>query len=233
MDISFKILRFDPDKDKRPYYRKYTLEVEPGMTVLDGLNEIKWRQDGTLSYRRSCRSAICGSCAMTINGVNRLTCNTQILALKRKTVVVEPLRRFPIIKDLIVDMDPFFEKIAIIKPYLIAHSPGGPRERLQGPEDRKLLDEAVTCILCGACTSSCPSYWYNKNYLGPAALFKAYRFIFDSRDEGSEERLKIISDRDGVWRCHSIFNCVEACPKSLNATYAIAELKKKLVTTKL
>jgi len=233
MEITFKISRLDPDKDKRPYYRKYTVKVEPGMTVLDALNEIKWREDGTLSYRRSCRSAICGSCAMTINGVNRLACNTQILHLKKKTVVVEPLRRFPIIKDLIVDMDPFFEKIAIIKPYLIAHSPGGPRERLQSPEDRKLLDEAVTCILCGGCTSSCPSYWYNKNYLGPAALFKAYRFIFDSRDEGTEERLGIISDRDGLWRCHSIFNCVEACPKSLNPTYAIAELKKKIVTTKL
>lgn len=228
---TFRIFRFDPDRDKEPRYREYQVECPKGSTVLDALNQIKWKQDGTLSYRRSCRHGICGSCAMTINGKNNLACESQVENLKG-IIWVEPLRSFPIIKDIIVDMDPFLEKLKAIKPYFIAGTPPTDKERLQSPEERKLLDGSYECILCGCCTSSCPSFWADKNFLGPAALLKAYRFIFDSRDEGTQERLVILDNKHGLWRCHTIFNCAEACPKGLNPTWAISKLKQKVIREK-
>jgi succinate dehydrogenase / fumarate reductase iron-sulfur subunit len=232
MQRTFKIYRFNPESDKKPYWKTYTVEATPGMTVLDGLHQIKWFQDGTLSFRRSCRSGICGSCAMCINGENGLACETQIANLKG-IIKLEPLPGFKHIRDLVVDLDPFFAKLKEVKPYLINYTHPPAQERRQSPEERKVIDEAVNCILCGACTSSCPSYWYNEDYLGPAALYKAFRYIFDSRDEGKYERLHLLNDKQGLWRCHTIFNCVEACPKSLNPTQAIAELKKEIVKAAL
>jgi succinate dehydrogenase / fumarate reductase iron-sulfur subunit len=228
----FRIFRFNPELDPEPRYDHFMVECPRGFTVLDALNEIKWRQDGTLSYRRSCRHGICGSCAMTINGKNRLACETQIQQLKG-TIWVEPLRSFPVIKDLIVDLSDFYERYEAVRPYLIAGTPPTDKERLQSPEQRRLLDGSYECILCGCCTAACPSYWADKDFLGPAALLKAYRFIFDSRDEGTEERLVILDNKHGLWRCHTIFNCQEACPKGLNPTWAISRLKQKVIRERL
>lgn len=224
--VTFKIYRYNPEKDKKGTFEEFKVDSHDGWTILDYLNYIKWYIDGSLTYRRSCRSAICGSCAMTINKVNRLACHTQLSELGTNEVVVEPLKSFPVIKDLAVDMDHFYEKIEAVKPWLIVNRPLGDKEMYQTEEERNKVDLAVMCILCGSCTSSCPSYWYNKDYLGPAALYKAFRFAFDSRDDGLHERLDIVNDKNGMFRCHTIFNCVESCPKTLNPTHGISELKK-------
>ena len=233
--ITFRINRFNPDDERRGHYvQEYQLDVEKGTTLLDALNEIKWKQDGTLTFRRSCRSGICGSCAMTINGVNNLACETQVLRLGGSTITVEPMRGYPVIKDLVVSLDPLVRGLLAVKPWLITHSaPSSDQERLQSPEEREKIDGLYECILCGSCTSSCPSFWADKEYIGPHAALKAYRFIADSRDEGSAEHLRALDDRHGLWRCHTIFNCVEACPKDLNPTKAISELKKELVRRRL
>jgi succinate dehydrogenase / fumarate reductase iron-sulfur subunit len=233
MKYTFSIQRFDPSKDKKPYRRKYVIDVEQTDRVLDCLDKIKWEIDGTLAYRRSCAHAICGSDAMMINGKNILACQILVQDLKKKFVKIDPIPSLPIIKDLVVDMDDFFAKYDVVKPYLITKTPPPEEERLQSQKDRALIDEAVNCILCGACSSSCPSSWSNDSYLGPAALLKAYRFIFDSRDEASEERLDVVDQSDGVWRCHTIFNCVEVCPKEINLTWHISQLKKRLVGREL
>jgi len=229
--LTFKINRFNPDDERRDHYmQEYQIDVEKGATVLDCLNEIKWSQDGTLTFRRSCRSGICGSCAMTINGVNNLACEVQALALGPKPIVIEPLRGYPVIKDLVVSLDPLVRGILAVKPYLISNTPPPTdQERLQSPEERAKIDGLYECILCGSCTSSCPSFWADKEYLGPHAFLKAYRFVADSRDEGAQEHLEALDDKHGLWRCHTIFNCVEACPKDLNPTKAISELKKEVV----
>jgi succinate dehydrogenase / fumarate reductase iron-sulfur subunit len=233
--ITFKINRFNPDDERRGHYvQEYRLDICKGCTLLDALNEIKWKQDGSLTFRRSCRSGICGSCAMTVNGVNMLACETQVLSLGTGTVTVEPMRGYPVVKDLVVSLDPLVRGIMAVKPYLITNSPPpSDQERFQSQADRAKLDGLYECILCGACTSSCPSFWADKNYLGPHAFLKALRFVADSRDEGNREHLEALDDRHGLWRCHTIFNCVEACPKDLNPTKAISELKKELVKQKL
>lgn len=234
MNCTFKVFRYNPETDEKAYTREYKVPVNPGMTVLDAMRFIKDELDGTIAFRRSCRHGICGSCAMTINGINRLACETQISRLKTRRIEVEPLRAYPVIRDLVVDMNPFFERYERVKPYLITHKPPPTdRERLQSPEERKLLDGSYECILCGSCTSSCPSFWADKEFLGPAAMLKAYRFVFDSRDEGSGERLDIINDGHGLWRCHTIFNCVEACPKSLNPTSRLSALKKEVLKRRI
>ena len=222
-----KILRYDPARDKKPSWQDFDMELDPESTILDVLNEIHWQLDGTLAYRRSCRSAICGSCAMKVNGQNILACETPIHKLKGK-IRIEPLPGFPILKDLVVNMDNFFEKMNKIKPYLIVDKPIPDKEFVQTPEEFEFIREAATCILCGACTSSCPSLWANDNYMGPAALLKAYRYIFDSRDDGANERLDIVNDKNGIWRCHTIFNCMEACPKSIKITEYLSRLKVKV-----
>ncbi|MBC8205435.1 succinate dehydrogenase iron-sulfur subunit [bacterium] len=217
---------------KSQRYQCYKVDVRPGWTVLDALHEIKWNQDGTLTFRRSCRHGICGSCAMQINGLNALACETQIKDLKRKPIVVDPLPGFKVIKDLAVDMDPFFELLERVKPYLINDALPPAKERIQSPEDFAKISSAINCILCSACTSSCPSYWADKSYLGPAALLKAYRYIFDTRDQGSEERINALDNQHGLWRCHTIINCVDACPKDLAPTEAISRLKNRIVSEK-
>ncbi len=229
MKVTIKIKRFDPEKDKQPYFKSYELEAEPMDRVLDAINEIKWHQDGTLTYRRSCAHGICGSDAMLINGRNRLACKVLIKDIGNK-ISVEPLRGFKIVKDLVVDMEPFFEKYKTVKPYLINDDDVGEREeRLQSPEERARYDDTTKCILCAACTTSCPSFWANDEYIGPAAIVQAHRFIFDSRDKGKEERMDVLNETMGVWRCRTIFNCVDACPREINVTKAIQEVKKALL----
>jgi len=229
MQVTFRVLRYNPEKDKEPHFQDYRIEADPTMTVLDSLHRIKWDLDGTLSFRRSCAHGICGSDGMKINGKNGLACSTLLKDLNtKKHITVEPLPSMPIVKDLIVDMNDFYKKNETVKPYLINDIPAPPDgERLQSNEDAEKLFESAKCIMCACCTTSCPSTWSNENYLGPAALLKAYRFVFDTRDEGADERINIIDSPDGIWRCHTIFNCVDACPKEINITWHISQLKKK------
>jgi succinate dehydrogenase / fumarate reductase iron-sulfur subunit len=232
IQVKLKVFRFNAEKgDKKPRYDKFTIEAMPTDKVLDLLHRVKWEQDGTLSFRRSCAHGICGSCAMKINGANMLACEANLKNFRDPTnIVVEPLESLPILKDLVVDLTDFFKKYEIVKPYLINKTPPPSTERLQSPEEHQLINESTWCIQCAACTTSCPSSWKNPQFLGPAALLKSYRYSFDSRDEGAHERMQILDNNDGVWRCHTIFNCVEACPKDINITWHISELKKRLVS---
>ena len=228
MKVKFKIKRFHPETDKKPYFQSFEVELEPTDRVLDGLNAIKWYQDGTLAFRRSCAHGICGSDAMRINGVNRLACKVLIQDVGDR-ITLEPLLGLPVIRDLIVDMEPFFEQYRSVMPYLINDDLPPAQERLQTPEERARFDDTTKCILCAACTTSCPSFWFNRRYVGPAAIVNAHRFIFDSRDQGAQERLQILNHSDGVWRCRTIFNCVEACPREIKITEAIEEVKRELM----
>jgi len=229
---SFKIQRFNPDKDKRSHYEDYQVDLETTDRVLDGLNEIKWRQDGTLTYRRSCAHGVCGSDAMRINGRNRLACKLLVKDLPGQ-VTIEPMLGFTVIKDLVVDLEPFFEKYRSIAPYLINDSAPPETERLQSPEDRARYDDGTKCILCAACTTSCPPFWANKEFVGPAAIVNAHRFIFDSRDQGADERLGVLNTRNGVWRCRTVFNCTDACPRDIEITRAIEDVKRTLLFGRL
>jgi len=233
MEVKVKILRFNPETDKRPHYQTFRVEAEPTDRVLDLLEKIKGYQDGSLAFRRSCAHGICGSDAMRINGVNRLACKTLVKDVGKGTITVEPLLGLPLIKDLIVDMEPFFEHYESVMPYLINDEPPPLKERLQSPEERERFDDTTKCILCAACTTSCPSFWANGAYIGPAAIVNAHRFIFDSRDRGAAERLAVLNARSGVWRCRTIFNCVEACPRGIDVTRAIAEVKRALLFSSL
>ena len=228
MKVTLKIKRFNPEKDTEPYWGEYPVETEPTDRLLDALNYVKWYLDGTLTFRRSCAHGICGSDAMLINGANTLACKVLLQNLGSK-ITIEPMRGFKVIKDLLVDMDAFFEKYRKVQPFLITRTPEPEKERLQSIDDREAFEDTTKCILCGACTTSCPSFWANEDYVGPAAIVNAHRFIFDSRDEGREERLEILGAADGVWRCRTIFNCVEACPREINITRAIGEVKKALL----
>ncbi len=228
MDVQLRILRFDPEKDKAPHWETYQVDVDPMTRVLDLLIKVKAERDGSLSFRRSCGHGICGSDAMMINNRNRLACKTRVDQVGRK-ISVAPLPGLPVFKDLIVDMEGFFTKYRSVKPFLINDSPPPGRERLQSPEDRARYDDTTKCILCAACTSSCPSFWARNEYVGPAAIVQAHRFIFDSRDRGAEERLDILSDENGVWRCRTIFNCVDACPRGIKITRAILEVSSAIV----
>ena len=231
MQVTLKIRRFNPENDAEPWWGEYQFEAEPTDRLLDALNHVKWYLDGTLTFRRSCAHGVCGSDAMLINGRNGLACKLLLKNLGSR-ITVEPMRGFHVIKDLLVDMDLFFDKYKAIRPYLITNSPEPDQERLQSPEDREKFDDTTKCILCGACTTSCPSFWANPDYVGPAAIVNAHRFIFDSRDEGKEERLDILNTTEGVWLCRTIFNCVEACPRGINVTRAIGEIKKTLLFRK-
>jgi succinate dehydrogenase / fumarate reductase iron-sulfur subunit len=222
---TLKILRFNPTEDRQPVYREYKVEVEPTDRVLDALNSLKWYQDGTVTYRRSCAHGVCGSDAMRINGVNRLACKTLMRDVGSQ-VTVEPLMGFRVLKDLVVDMEPFFAQYRSVFPYLINDSTPPERERLQSIEEREIFDDTTKCILCAACTTACPSFWANDEFVGPAAIVNAHRFIFDSRDHGAAERMERLDSREGVWRCRTIFNCTEACPREIKITKAIGEVKK-------
>ncbi len=228
MKVKFKIKRFDPETDAKPWWGEFEVEAEPTDRVLDVLHKIKDYQDGTLAFRRSCGHGICGSDAMRINGRNLLACKVLIKDVGSK-VTVEPLLALPVIKDLIVDMEPFFAKYRSVMPFLVNDDPPPPRERLQSPHDRVLFDDTTKCILCASCTTSCPSFWANEKYVGPAAIVAAHRFIFDRRDQATQERLEILNERDGVWRCRTVFNCVEACPREIDVTRAIGEVKKAIL----
>ena len=231
MQVLFKILRSDPEAGAKPRWVEYKVEMEPTDRVLDGLEAIKGRLDGTLSLRRSRAHGVCGSDAMVINGRNRLACKVLVKSLKQP-ITIEPMRGFKVLKDLVVDMGPFFEKYRSVQPYLIEKGEAPAKERLQSPEQRERFDDTTKCILCGACTTSCPSFWADHDYVGPASIVQAHRFLFDSRDQGKEERLAILNGREGVWRCRTVFNCVEACPRGINVTRAIGEVKQAIARGK-
>ncbi|KAK3582615.1 hypothetical protein CHS0354_024169 [Potamilus streckersoni] len=230
MKLEVTIKRFNPEVDSAKGIEKtYITEADPHERVLDVLNKIKWEQDGTLSYRKSCAHGVCGSDAMMINGENKLACVTLVKDIKSDKLFIEPLPGASVIKDLIVDMDPFWNKYKTVLPYLITDEPTPENERYQHPDDHLLIEESTKCILCGACSFSCPSTWSDSEYLGPAALLKAYRFIFDSRDQAADQRLKIIDNNKGLWKCYTIFNCVQACPKEIDITKHISALKRRVV----
>lgn len=231
--VTFKIFRFDGEKDTLPRFQDFPVPLAPGMTVLDGLFYVQEKLDGSLAFRVSCRSGVCGSCAMHINGVYRLACETQVKALGTSVVAVRPLGHLKVIRDLFVDMGPFWEKVELIKPYLIPGESPGERERVQTPDEREKLEGLIDCILCGACHSACTMTLTDPQYLGPAALLKVRRFIADSRDSGEEERLRIVDGEHGVWRCHTIFSCQKVCPKSLDPPGAISSLKNRMILNKL
>jgi succinate dehydrogenase / fumarate reductase, iron-sulfur subunit len=229
---TFKIQRFNPDTDKKPRHQEFTVQLEETDRVLDGLNAIKWENDGTLTYRRSCAHGVCGSDAMRINGRNRLACKVLVKELGAH-ITVEPMLGFRVIKDLVVDMEPFFDKYRSLMPYLINDEPPPETERLQSPEERARYDDGTKCILCGACTTACPPFWSNKEFVGPAAIVNAHRFIFDSRDQGAGERLAVLNEKNGVWRCRTVFNCTDACPRDIEITRAIEDIKRTLLYGKL
>ena len=235
MQVTFRIQRYDPTKQPVPTLRTYVVEdVDMTDTVLDILHRIKWEQDGSLTFRRACAHGICGSCAMRVNNRNMLVCGVLLQDLKyKKPIKIEPLPAMPVMKDLAVDMTSFYEKLRVVKPYFINDSPPPQTERIQSSEDAESLFEAAKCILCACCTTSCPSTWTNGNFLGPAALLKAHRFVFDTRDEAGDERLRIIDAPEGIWRCHTIFNCVEACPKEIDITGHLSALKRTAVARNL
>ena len=230
--MKFSIYRFNPDVDKDPYMQDYDIELTPDTRMLlDALIQIK-ALDDTLSMRKSCREGVCGSDAMNINGKNGLACMTPLAGIKQP-VVLRPLPGLPVVRDLVVDMEQFFAHYNSIKPYLINNDPPPATERLQSPEDRAKLDGLYECILCGDCTASCPSFWWNPDkFVGPAGLMQAYRFISDSRDQAQEERLENLEDPYRLYRCHNIMNCVDVCPKGLNPSKAINEIKALKVKQK-
>jgi len=233
MQVTLKIFRFNPEQDRKPHYESYQVEAQPTDRVLDLLEYVKGHLDGSLSFRRSCAHGVCGSDAMRINGRNRLACKVVVKDLGSKKITVEPLLGMRVIKDMIVDMEPFFEHYRSVLPYMINNDPPPKQERLQSPQQRERFDDTTKCILCAACTTSCPSFWANEQYVGPAAIVNAHRFIFDSRDQGAAERLKILSDQFGVFRCHTIFNCTEACPRDIQITQAIGEVKRAIATGRI
>ncbi len=229
-DVTLRLRRFNPETDTEPRWEDHTVTMHGTDRVLDALHKVKWEIDGTLTFRRSCAHGICGSDAMRINGRNRLACKTLLKDLPLdKPVEIEPIKGLSVLKDLVVDMEPFFSAYRSIMPFLVTTGNEPSRERLQSPEDRARYDDTTKCILCAACTSSCPVYWADGQYFGPQAIVGAHRFIFDSRDEGAEQRLEILNDRDGVWRCRTIFNCTDACPRGIQVTQAIQEVKRALL----
>ncbi|MEU4929357.1 succinate dehydrogenase iron-sulfur subunit [Streptomyces yokosukanensis] len=230
--VTFRVRRFNPEVSEESAWEDFQLEIDPKERVLDGLHKIKWDVDGTLTFRRSCAHGICGSDAMRINGKNRLACKTLIKDINpEKPITVEPIKGLTVLKDLVVDMEPFFQAYRDVMPFLVTKDTNEPtRERLQSAEDRERFDDTTKCILCAACTSSCPVFWNDGQYFGPAAIVNAHRFIFDSRDEAGEQRLEILNDRDGVWRCRTTFNCTDACPRGIEVTKAIQEVKRALIT---
>ncbi|MCA1587909.1 MAG: succinate dehydrogenase iron-sulfur subunit [Chloroflexi bacterium] len=206
MEVTLRIRRYNPEADEAPHWEEYDVEAEATDRVLDLLHQVKWYQDGTLTFRRSCAHGVCGSDAMLING-----------------------RNVPVIKDLLVDMEPFWEKYRRVMPFLVNDEvPADGKERRQSPADRDRYEDTSRCILCAACTTSCPVFWTDEDYVGPAAIVNAHRFIVDSRDTAKEERLQIMADADGVWRCRTVFNCVEACPRDINITRAILEVTSEI-----
>lgn len=232
--MRFKIYRFNPEKDARPYDQEYELVgVEPGTMLLAALLRIKDEQDETLSFRRSCGEGVCGSDGMNINGVNGLACITAVDDLKQP-IEIKPLPGLPVIRDLIIDMEQFYKQYRAVKPYLVVKDPMPEVELAQTPAQREKLDGLYECVLCACCSTACPSFWWNPDkFLGPAALLQASRFIEDSRDQDFEQRLQALEGPFKLFRCHTIMNCVQVCPKGLNPTSAIGRIKNKMVSRSL
>jgi len=235
--VTLKIARFNPEDPDSAGFQSFRVPCLPSDRLLNLLMYVKSYLDGTLTFRRSCAHGVCGSDAMKINGVNRLACKVlmrDLLPKKNKplTITIEPIRGLPVEKDLVVNMEPFFDAYRAVKPYLITSGNAPTRERIQSAEDRARYDDTTKCILCACCTTSCPVYWNEGSYFGPAAIVNAHRFIFDSRDEGAAERLEILNDVDGVWRCRTTFNCTDACPRGIEVTKAIQEVKRALMFTR-
>ena len=229
--MKFKIYRYDPDQDEKPRMQTYELDIEKHncIMVLDALLSIKDTIDPTLSLRRSCREGVCGSDGMNINGKNGLGCITHLSSLK-SPVIIRPLPGLPVVRDLIVDMKQFYHQYEKIEPYLQNNEPAPTKERLQSPEDRAKLDGLYECILCACCSTSCPSWWWNPDkFVGPSGLLQAYRFLVDSRDTAKQQRLKNLEDPFSVFRCRSIMNCVNVCPKGLNPTKAIGKIREEML----
>jgi succinate dehydrogenase / fumarate reductase, iron-sulfur subunit len=244
--VTLKIARFNPENPDQYAdsggWQSFRVPCLPTDRVLNLLIYIKSYLDGTLTFRRSCAHGVCGSDAMRLNGVNRLACKVLMRDLlpkskpgkaqKTLTITVEPIRGLPVEKDLVVDMEPFFEAYRAVKPYLITSGNPPTRERIQSQTDRARYDDTTKCILCACCTTSCPVFWNEGSYFGPAAIVNAHRFIFDSRDEAAAERLDILNEVDGVWRCRTTFNCTESCPRGIEVTKAIQEVKRALMFTR-
>jgi succinate dehydrogenase / fumarate reductase iron-sulfur subunit len=226
--VHLRVKRYNPETDTKPHWQEFEVEAEPTDRILDALHTAKWTLDGTLTFRRSCAHGVCGSDAMVINGANGLAC-LKLIQDVGTSISLEPIRGLPVIKDLVVDMEPFFAQYRSVLPYLINTSDPGYKERYQSAEDRERFDDTTKCILCACCTTSCPVYWGNSSYVGPAAIVQAHRFIFDSRDQGTEARLDILNQKSGVWRCRTAFNCSEACPRGIKVTQAIEEVKRAIL----
>jgi succinate dehydrogenase / fumarate reductase iron-sulfur subunit len=227
VEVKLSIYRFNPETDTEAHFEDYTIEAEPMDKLLDALHKVKWYQDSSLALRRSCAHGICGSDAMLINGRNALACKLLIKNLKQP-ITVEPIRGLPVLRDLIVDMEPFFAGYRAVMPWLIPdpEEEEPERERIQSPEDKARYDDTTKCILCAACTTSCPIFWADKEYVGPAAIVSAHRFIFDSRDSAGDERMEILSAKTGIYKCRTVFNCTDACPRGIKVTKAIQEVKQ-------
>jgi succinate dehydrogenase / fumarate reductase iron-sulfur subunit len=233
MQISLKVFRYNPEQDAKPHFETYTVEAEPNDRVLDLLEYVKGYIDGSLTFRRSCAHGVCGSDAMRINGRNRLACKVLVKDLDTQEITVEPLLGLRVLKDMFVDLEPFFEHYRSVMPYFVNDEAEPEKERLQTPAQRERFDDTTKCILCAACTTSCPSFWANGEYVGPAAIVNAHRFIFDSRDRAAADRLRVLNDQFGVYRCHTIFNCTEACPRDIQITQAIGEVKRAIATGRI
>lgn len=233
MNLNVKIKRYNPEKDDAPHWETYEVPGEPTDSALDLLLYVKWHLDGTLTFRKSCAHGICGSDAMKINGENKLACSVLIQDLvsgEGDTIKFAPLPAAPVIKDLVIDQSRFFEKYRAVKPWLMTDGPAPEREREQSQEEFDIIEDATKCIMCGACTHACPSTWSDPDYLGPAAMLKAYRYTFDTRDDGADERLPILDSDEGLWKCYTIFNCNQACPKDIDITRWLSALKRRSLT---
>ncbi|PSQ93196.1 MAG: succinate dehydrogenase iron-sulfur subunit [Bacteroidetes bacterium SW_4_67_19] len=233
MELTAKIKRYNPEKDDAPHWETYEVPAEPDDSALSLLLYVKWHLDGTLTFRKSCAHGICGSDAMKINGENKLACSELVQDLVSgdgDTIKFAPLPAAPVIKDLVIDQSRFFEKYRAVKPWLMTEGPAPEREREQSPEEFDIIEDATKCIMCGACTHACPSTWSDPDYLGPAAMLKAYRYTFDTRDDGAEERLPVLDSDKGLWKCYTIFNCNQACPKDIDITRWLSALKRRSVT---
>ena len=230
--VTLFVRRYNPEDGQEARWEDFDVLVHGTDRVLDALHKIKWELDGSLTFRRSCAHGVCGSDAMRINGRNRLACKTLIKDLDiTQPIYVEPIKGLEVEKDLVVDMNPFYQAYKDVNPFLIA-SDKPEKERLQSPEDRARYDDTTKCILCAACTTSCPVFWTDGQYFGPAAIVNAHRFIFDTRDEAAQVRIDILNDKEGVWRCRTTFNCTEACPRGIEITKAIAEVKQAILRGK-
>jgi succinate dehydrogenase / fumarate reductase, iron-sulfur subunit len=230
--VTLFVRRYNPEDGQAARWQDFDVQVHGTDRVLDALHKIKWEVDGSLTFRRSCAHGVCGSDAMRINGRNRLACKTLIKDLDiTQPIYVEPIKGLEVEKDLVVDMNPFYQAYRDIKPFLIA-SDKPEKERLQSAADHAKFEDTTKCILCAACTTSCPVFWTDGQYFGPAAIVNAHRFIFDSRDEAAEVRIDILNDKEGVWRCRTTFNCTEACPRGIEVTKAIAEVKQAILRGK-